>query len=75
MALHSPVTPTNQMILAGQTNSTTTLTPLSSAMSLAEVTRDSRELYATMANKSHKPIVHETTGTTSPKREIGIDAF
>jgi hypothetical protein len=63
MALHSPVTPTNQMILVEQTNSnSTTLTPLSSAMSLAQVTRDSRELYPNIPNRSHKPIVHETTG-------------
>ena len=69
MALHSPVTPTNQMILAG--TSTSTLTPLSSAMSLATVTRDSRELYTSMASKSHKPIVHETTGV--PPLKVNAD--
>ena len=38
-------------------------------MSLSEVTRDSRDMYSSMTqNRSHKPIVHETTGISPSER-------
>jgi len=59
MNIHDPVTPTT--VLADPSGSTT-LTPLSSALSLSQATGMSSG--ADRNGKSTKPIVHQTTGIT-----------
>ena len=66
MAFVSPITPTN---LTADPSTSTTLTPLSSAMSLSEATGMTGSNYdALNGGKSIKPIVHHTTGITDTNR-------